>query len=135
MISEIAEGGQERRRIDPVSRLAVFSLLVNLSLVGIKLILSHLSGSHALRADAVHSMVDVFGSTALILGIFISGRKSKSFPYGLLQGGDEDRREVQPPSLAADGSAVPGRRSHRIGRLLRPGGARPSEVALRLLTG
>jgi len=27
--------------------------------------------------------VDVFGSTALILGIFISGRKSKSFPYGL----------------------------------------------------
>ena len=27
--------------------------------------------------------MDVFGSTALILGIFISGRKSKSFPYGL----------------------------------------------------
>jgi cation diffusion facilitator family transporter len=83
MISEIAEGGQERRRIDPVSRLAVFSLLVNLSLVGIKFLLSEISGSLALRADAVHSMVDVFGSTALILGIFISGRKSKGFPYGL----------------------------------------------------
>jgi len=68
---------------DPVSRLALFSLLVNLSLVGIKLTLSYLSGSLALRADAVHSLVDVFGSTALILGIFISGRKSKSFPYGL----------------------------------------------------
>jgi len=68
---------------DPVSRLALLSLLVNLSLVGIKLLLSHLSGSLALRADAIHSMVDVFGSTALILGIFISGRKSKSFPYGL----------------------------------------------------
>ncbi len=83
MISEIAEGGQERRRIDPVSRLAVFSLLVNLSLVGIKFLLSEISGSLALRADAVHSVVDVFGSTALILGIFISGRKSKGFPYGL----------------------------------------------------
>ena len=69
--------------MDPVSRLALLSLLVNLSLVGIKLTLSYISGSLALRADAVHSMVDVFGSTALILGIFISGRKSKSFPYGL----------------------------------------------------
>lgn len=68
---------------DPVFRVAILSLLVNLSLVGIKLALSSLSGSLALRADAVHSMVDVFGSTALILGIFISGRKSKSFPYGL----------------------------------------------------
>jgi cation diffusion facilitator family transporter len=69
--------------MDPVSRVAVLSLLVNLSLVGIKLTLSYISGSLALRADAVHSLVDVFGSTALILGIFISGRKSKSFPYGL----------------------------------------------------
>jgi len=68
---------------DPVSRLALLSLLVNLSLVGIKLVLSHLSGSLALQADAVHSLVDVFGSIALILGIFISGRKSRSFPYGL----------------------------------------------------
>jgi cation diffusion facilitator family transporter len=72
-----------RAFIDPVSRVAALSLLVNFFLVGIKLLLSHLSGSLALRADAVHSLVDVFGSTALILGIFISGRKSKSFPYGL----------------------------------------------------
>lgn len=75
-------GGKEKK-MDPVSRLALLSLLVNLSLVGIKLALSYISGSLALRADAVHSLVDVFGSTALILGIFISGRKSKSFPYGL----------------------------------------------------
>src|SRR5690606_34021112 len=74
---------EERDGMDPVSRVALLSLLVNLSLVGIKLLLSEMSGSLALRADAVHSAVDVFGSTALILGIFISGRKSKSFPYGL----------------------------------------------------
>ena len=68
---------------DPVARVALLSLLVNLSLVGIKLLLSEISGSLALRADAVHSVVDVFGSTALILGVVISGRRSKSFPYGL----------------------------------------------------
>lgn len=68
---------------DPVARVALLSLLVNLGLVGIKLLLSEISGSLALRADAVHSVVDVFGSTALILGIFIAGRKSRGFPYGL----------------------------------------------------
>ena len=62
---------EERDGMDPVSRVALLSLLVNLCLVGIKLLLSEISGSLALRADAVHSVVDVFGSTALILGIFI----------------------------------------------------------------
>ncbi len=79
----LSNGKGKGKGMDPVSRVAVFSLLVNLSLVGIKLALSYISGSLALRADAVHSLVDVFGSTALILGIFISGRRSKSFPYGL----------------------------------------------------
>ncbi len=77
------DAGPAGRGMGPVSRIALLSLLVNLSLVGIKLTLSYVSGSLALRADAVHSLVDVFGSTALILGIFISGRKSRSFPYGL----------------------------------------------------
>ncbi|MDM7912667.1 MAG: cation diffusion facilitator family transporter [Methanotrichaceae archaeon] len=36
-----------------------------------------------MRADAVHSLVDVLDSSALILGLYISERKSKSFPYGL----------------------------------------------------
>jgi cation diffusion facilitator family transporter len=82
-MDESRDSGSGGTGMDPVSRLALLSLLVNLSLVGIKLSLSYISGSLALRADAVHSVVDVFGSTALILGIFISGRKSKSFPYGL----------------------------------------------------
>ncbi len=36
-----------------------------------------------MRADAIHSLVDVFASIALILELAISSRKSKSFPYGL----------------------------------------------------
>jgi cation diffusion facilitator family transporter len=66
-----------------IKRVAAYSLLVNITLVAIKLFLSAASGSLALRADAVHSLVDVLDSTALILGLYISERKSKSFPYGL----------------------------------------------------
>lgn len=61
----------------------MYSLLVNLAVVGAKFVLSIVAGSLALRADAIHSLVDVFGSIALILGLIISGRKTKSFPYGL----------------------------------------------------
>jgi cation diffusion facilitator family transporter len=66
-----------------IRRVAVYSLLLNIGLVGAKLFLSSAAGSLALRADAVHSLVDVLASLALIAGLEISGRKSKSFPYGL----------------------------------------------------
>jgi cation diffusion facilitator family transporter len=80
--------GQASREIDPVQapsvlRVALYSLLFNLALVAAKLILSALSGSLALRADAIHSTVDVMASLALILGVKISERKSESFPLGL----------------------------------------------------
>ena len=68
---------------DSIVRIGVFSLLVNLSLVAAKLSLSFITGSLALRADAFHSAVDVFASIALILGLIISGRKSRNFPFGL----------------------------------------------------
>lgn len=70
-------------RAPSVMRVALYSLLFNLALVGGKLILSALTGSLALRADAVHSLVDVLASIALILGLKISERKSRSFPLGL----------------------------------------------------
>jgi cation diffusion facilitator family transporter len=66
-----------------VIRVALYSLMFNLALVGAKLLLSSLSGSLALRADAVHSLVDVLASVALILGLNISERRSQSFPLGL----------------------------------------------------
>ncbi len=67
----------------PVRRVAVFSLMLNISLVSVKYVLSVITGSLALEADAVHSLVDVFASIALILGLAISMRKSPKFPYGL----------------------------------------------------
>ena len=66
-----------------VLRVALYSLLFNLVLMAAKLFLSAVFGSLALRADAVHSLVDVLASAALILGLKISERKSESFPLGL----------------------------------------------------
>ncbi len=74
---------KSRVRTPSVMRVALYSLLFNLVLVGAKLLLSALSGSLALRADAVHSLVDVLASVALILGLKISEKKSRSFPLGL----------------------------------------------------
>jgi cation diffusion facilitator family transporter len=66
-----------------IYKVAFLSLLVNVGLVGTKLFLSFVTGSLALRADSVHSSVDVFGSIMLIMGLFISRRKTRTFPYGL----------------------------------------------------
>ncbi|KAF5058698.1 Ferrous-iron efflux pump FieF [anaerobic digester metagenome] len=62
---------------------ALTSLLVNVGLVLVKLLLSNSTGSLSLRADAVHSFIDLFASVALILGLVISRRESVTFPYGL----------------------------------------------------
>jgi len=67
----------DKARIPSVLTVAVYSLLLNLSLVAVKFILSDLAGSLALRADAVHSLVDVFASIALILGLAISSKKEQ----------------------------------------------------------
>lgn len=66
-----------------IRRVATYSIVITLSLVGIKLTLAVISGSLALRADAIHSMVDVFASVAVLVGVVISGRRSRAFPYGL----------------------------------------------------
>jgi cation diffusion facilitator family transporter len=62
---------------------AMFSVFFNCILVGIKLGLSLHSGSLALRADGIHSFVDVMASVAIIAGLWIANRKSEEFPYGL----------------------------------------------------
>jgi len=64
-------------------KIGVYSIGVNLILVGIKGVLSLLSGSVALVADAIHSFTDVISALTVFAGIKISKRKSKTFPYGL----------------------------------------------------
>lgn len=66
-----------------LERMGVYSLLVNIGLVVLKLGLAALSGSLALAASATDSAIDIFGSVAVLIGLAISKRKTKTFPYGL----------------------------------------------------
>ena len=82
------EGRQETKGSEQASesiilRVALLSLAVNIGLVVAKLALSVYSGSLALRADGIHSFVDVVASLALIAGVLLSTRKRRDFPYGL----------------------------------------------------
>jgi len=66
-----------------LERIGFYSILVNLLLVGLKVGLAITSGSLALAADATDSVVDIFSRLAVLIGLIISQRKSKQFPYGL----------------------------------------------------
>lgn len=69
--------------LEKAEKLAALSVALNVFLAGLKYGLAHLSGSTALRADAVHSLTDVVASLSLLLGLRVSRRKSRRFPYGL----------------------------------------------------
>jgi cation diffusion facilitator family transporter len=64
-------------------RVSVYSILINLALVGLKGCLGVLSGSLAVLADTVHSLSDVVAAGAVWLGLRLSQRQSAQFPYGL----------------------------------------------------
>jgi cation diffusion facilitator family transporter len=66
-----------------LERMGVYSLVINSGLVVLKLGLAALSGSLALAASATDSAVDIIGSVAVLVGLVISKRKTKTFPFGL----------------------------------------------------
>jgi cation diffusion facilitator family transporter len=66
-----------------LERMGVYSLLINIGLVVLKLGLAAFSGSLALAASATDSAVDIFASLAVLIGLVISKRKTKTFPFGL----------------------------------------------------
>ena len=64
-------------------RISIYSMLVNSFLATIKLIGGILASSSVLIADAIHSFSDLAASFSVFIGIIISNRKNKNFPYGL----------------------------------------------------
>jgi len=62
---------------------AWLSIAVNLLLVAIKTGVALISGSLAVIADAIHSLSDVVSSVIILIGIRISRRPARGFPYGL----------------------------------------------------
>ena len=59
------------------------SIAVNVGLTLLNLAIAIPSGSLAVAAEMVHNLVDLVASIAVLLGLKISQRHSKTFPYGL----------------------------------------------------
>lgn len=56
---------------------------VNVVLAGISAGVAFASGSLAVGAQLVHNLVDLVTAVAVLVGLKLSTRKSKDFPYGL----------------------------------------------------
>jgi cation diffusion facilitator family transporter len=65
------------------STIAFYSTLLNIFVAGTKGALAWLSGSAALLADTIHGFSDTFASLLVLVGIWLSKRKSEAFPWGL----------------------------------------------------
>jgi cation diffusion facilitator family transporter len=59
------------------------SIGINLALSLLNLAIAAASGSLAVTAEMVHNLVDLAASVAVLVGLKLSQRRSKSFPYGL----------------------------------------------------
>jgi len=64
-------------------KISLYSIIINTLLSIIKIIGGKLSGSAALMADGIHSLSDLAASMSVFVGIIISNKKSKTFPFGL----------------------------------------------------
>jgi cation diffusion facilitator family transporter len=60
-----------------------WSIVVNIILAAINLVIAAVSGSLAVEAEMVHNLVDLLTAIGVLLGLKLSTRKSKAFPYGL----------------------------------------------------
>ncbi|MBC7248867.1 MAG: cation diffusion facilitator family transporter [Anaerolineae bacterium] len=66
-----------------VERWGWYSIAVNVILALINLVIALASGSLAVGAEMVHNLVDLLTAVGVLIGLKLSTRKSKSFPYGL----------------------------------------------------
>ncbi len=64
-------------------KLALYSMALNMALTAIKYFLYLMTQSSALLAETVHSLADVIAGLFVLLGIYISDKKSEHFPWGL----------------------------------------------------
>ena len=74
--------GQARYAV-AVERWGWASIGVNLGLSLLNLGIAAASGSLAVASEMVHNLVDLMASIIVLIGLRISQRRNKSFPYGL----------------------------------------------------
>ena len=66
-----------------VERWGWYSVAVNVVLAAINAGIATVSGSLAVEAEMVHNLVDLLTAIGVLIGLKLSTRKSKAFPYGL----------------------------------------------------
>jgi cation diffusion facilitator family transporter len=66
-----------------VERWGWYSIAVNVILALINMAIATASGSLAVKAEMIHNLVDLLTAVAVLIGLKLSTRKSKDFPYGL----------------------------------------------------
>jgi len=66
-----------------IERWGWYSIAVNIILAAINLVIAAASGSLAVEAEMVHNLVDLLTAVGVLIGLKLSTRKSKAFPYGL----------------------------------------------------
>ncbi|PIE31272.1 hypothetical protein CSA56_18805 [candidate division KSB3 bacterium] len=70
-------------KMEDREKVAGFSIVINTALAIFKFVLGSLLGSVVIIADGIHSTSDIVASVAVLVGLKISQRQSKHFPYGL----------------------------------------------------
>ena len=68
---------------DNVERWGWYSIGINVVLAAINFVVALASGSLAVRAEMIHNLVDLLTAVAVLIGLKLSTRKTKAFPYGL----------------------------------------------------
>jgi cation diffusion facilitator family transporter len=68
-----------------VERAGWLSILVNVFLTLLNFFIAIFSGSLAVTAEMTHNLIDLVAAIALLIGLKLSQRKSKDFPYGLFK--------------------------------------------------
>ena len=66
-----------------VERWGWYSIGINVVLAAINLGIARASGSLAVEAEMIHNVVDLLTAIGVLIGLKLSARKSKDFPYGL----------------------------------------------------
>ncbi len=72
-----------QKKVMNIERWGWYSIGVNVVLAAINLIIAAASGSLAVEAEMVHNIVDLLAAIGVLIGLKLSTRKSKVFPYGL----------------------------------------------------
>ncbi|MCK4472061.1 MAG: cation diffusion facilitator family transporter, partial [Anaerolineae bacterium] len=83
MISENTLTQTPSERAVNVERWGWYSVAVNVVLAAINAGIALVSGSLAVEAEMVHNLVDLLTAIGVLIGLRLSTRKSKEFPYGL----------------------------------------------------